>query len=146
MTSALRGLLAATVLVAVTPSAMAADSSLGVSLGYVKPKSIDSTLVFSGDFRFHLNRVFALSPEFSYWKESQSAVGVSTSIQDLQFGVNLLAVLPVGRRVEFFVGEAEGFTTRPATWHWPARPGCRIRPPAAGWTCRGGSTSGRGTT
>jgi hypothetical protein len=108
MRAALRGLLAATILVATTTEARAADSSLGVSLGYVKPKSVDSTLVFSGDFRFHLNHVFALSPEFSYWKKSQSAVAVSSSVEDLQFGVNLVAVLPVGHRVELFVGGGGG--------------------------------------
>jgi hypothetical protein len=108
MRAALRGLLAASILVVVTSGARAADSSLGVSLGYVKPKSVDSTLVFSGDFRFHLNRVFALAPEFGYWKKSESAVAVSSSVEDLQFGVNVVAVLPVGHRVEFFVGGGGG--------------------------------------
>jgi hypothetical protein len=110
MKATLSGLVAATVLVAAIPDARAADtgSSLGVSLGYVEARRVDPTLVFSGDFRFHLSGVFALAPEFSYWKKSQSSVSVTSSVEDLQFGVNVVAVLPVGRRLEFSVGGGGG--------------------------------------
>jgi hypothetical protein len=69
------------------PEAFAVDSSLGVSLGYVEAKRVDATLVFSGDYRFHLSKVIALAPEFSYWK---------------------VAVLPVGSRVQLFGGGGGG--------------------------------------
>ncbi len=108
MKVALNGLAVATLLCAAMPQARAADSSLGVSLGYVEARRVDPTLVFSGDFRFHLSRTFALAPEFSYWKKSESSLSVTSSIEDLQFGVNLVAVLPVGRRVEFFLGGGGG--------------------------------------
>jgi len=90
------------------PEAYAVDSSLGVSLGYVEAKRVDATLVFSGDYRFHLSKVIALAPEFSYWKKSQSSVTLTSSIEDLQFGVNAVAVLPVGSRVQLFGGGGGG--------------------------------------
>jgi len=43
------------------------------------PRKTGNTLVFSGDFRFHLNGVFALAPEFSYWKKPQSSLSVTSS-------------------------------------------------------------------
>jgi hypothetical protein len=110
MRATIGGLVVATALVAAAPAARAADtaSSLGVSLGYVEARRVDPTLVFSGDFRFHLGGVFALAPEFSYWKKSQSSVSITSSVEDLQFGVNAVAVLPVGRRVGLFVGGGGG--------------------------------------
>jgi hypothetical protein len=93
MKATLSGLVAVTALVARAEHAL--PTLLGVSLGYVEARSVDPTLVFSGDFRFHLNRVFALAPEFSYWKKSQSSLSVTTSVEDLQFGVNVLGILPV---------------------------------------------------
>jgi hypothetical protein len=88
--------------------AHAVQSSLGVGVGYVKPERIEATLLFTGDFRFHLSKTFALAPEFSYWKKSQTALGVSASLDDLQFGANALAVLHPSRRVEVFGGAGGG--------------------------------------
>jgi opacity protein-like surface antigen len=86
----------------------AAESSLGVGLGYVKAKGVESTILYSGDFRFHLSRGFALAPEVSYWKKSATAQVVTASIKDLQFGVNALVVSHAGRDVELFVGGGGG--------------------------------------
>jgi hypothetical protein len=108
MKAALGGLAVAVLVCAAAPPVRAADSSLGVSLGYVEARNVDPTLVFSGDFRFHLSGKFALAPEFSYWKKSQSSLSVTSSVEDLQFGVNLVAVLPASRRVEFFLGGGGG--------------------------------------
>ena len=88
--------------------ARAGETSLGIDVGYVKPKRIEATLFFNGNFRFHLSRRFALEPEFSYWRKSSSALAVTASLEDLQFGANLLAVVPVGRTVEVFGGGGGG--------------------------------------
>jgi hypothetical protein len=90
------------------PQARAVDSSLGVSLGYVEAKRVDATLVFSGDFRFHLTKLLALAPEFSYWKKSQSSLTLTSSVEDLQFGVNVVAVLQAGSRIQLFAGGGGG--------------------------------------
>ncbi|HEY7509357.1 MAG TPA: hypothetical protein VIG50_03845 [Vicinamibacteria bacterium] len=95
-------------LLAARAEAAGVESSFGIALGYVKPKSIDATLWFNGDFRFHLAAPIALSPEFSYWKRSDSVSGVSTSLEDLHFGVNVLLVLRAGRTVELFAGGGGG--------------------------------------
>jgi hypothetical protein len=88
--------------------ASAGESSLGVELGYVDAKVPESTLFFAGDFRFHLAKSFALAPEFSYWKKSESAVGISSSLEDLQFGVKAVYVFRPSRIVELFVGAGGG--------------------------------------
>jgi hypothetical protein len=110
MRARIGGLALATAILAVVPAARAADSgsSIGVSLGYVKAKNVDSTLVFGGDFQFPLAGVLSLAPEFSYWKKSQSSVDITSSVEDLQFGVNLVAVLRVSRRVGLFAGGGGG--------------------------------------
>jgi hypothetical protein len=89
-------------------TAAAAESSLGIGLGYVKPKDVESTLFLTGDFRFHLSNTFALAPEFTYWKKSQSAAGLTASLEDIQLGLNLVAVLAAGRSVELFFGAGGG--------------------------------------
>ncbi len=86
----------------------ALESSVGVGVGYVKANGVDATLVFNGVFRFHLSKIFALEPEVSYWSKSQSVLGVTASIEDLQFGVNALAVFGAGRSVEVFGGGGGG--------------------------------------
>jgi len=88
--------------------ARAGESSLGVDVGYVKANRVDATLFFNGNFRFHLSKRFAMEPEFSYWRKSQTALGFTASIEDLQFGANLLLVLPVGRNLEVFGGGGGG--------------------------------------
>jgi len=80
--------------------ARASESSVGVGLGYVKAKNVESTILYSGDFRFHLSRGFALAPEISYWKKAATIQAVTASIKDLQFGVNALFVSHAGRDVE----------------------------------------------
>ncbi|HVO09730.1 MAG TPA: outer membrane beta-barrel protein [Vicinamibacteria bacterium] len=97
-------------MVAAAPSARAADppSSIGVELGYVKARQLDSTLVFGGDFRFGVASHLCLAPEFSYWKKSESSIAITSSVEDLQFGVNLVAVLPLGRRLGWFGGGGGG--------------------------------------
>jgi hypothetical protein len=108
MKPALGGMAVAALVCAATTPVRAADSSLGVSLGYVEARRVDPSLVFSGDFRFHLDGPFALAPEFSYWKKSESSLSVTSSVEDLQFGVNLVTVFPVARRVELFLGGGGG--------------------------------------
>jgi hypothetical protein len=110
MRSTLGRLVIAMALLAAAHSAGAADeaSSIGVSLGYVAAKRVDSTLVFGGDFRFHLWSVVFVAPEFSYWKKSQSSATLTASVEDLQFGVNAIAVLPIDRRLVFFAGAGGG--------------------------------------
>jgi hypothetical protein len=110
MKSSLGRLLIATVVLAAAQSARAADyaSSIGVSLGYVQAKGVDSTLVFGGDYRFPLARGLFLAPEFSYWKKSQSSVTLTASVEDLQFGVNAILAVPLSRRLVFFAGGGGG--------------------------------------
>jgi opacity protein-like surface antigen len=86
----------------------ASESSLGVGLGYVKAKGVEATILYGGDFRFHLSRGFALAPEISYWKRTATAQGVTASVKDVQFGVNALVVSHLGRDVEVFVGGGGG--------------------------------------
>lgn len=88
--------------------ARAVESSLGVELGYVKAKGVDSTLVFGGDFRFHLAKAFALAPEFSYWKKSQSGLGITASAEDLQFGVKAIGVYRASQILQLFGGAGIG--------------------------------------
>ena len=95
-------------LLALGPEARASESSLGVGLGYVKAKSVDATILYTGDFRFHLSRGFALAPEVSYWKKSSTSQAVTASVKDLQFGINALVVSHAGRDVEIFVGAGGG--------------------------------------
>jgi len=101
------GLLAAAIF-ALGADARAVESSLGVELGYVKAKAVDSTLVFGGDFRFHVAKAFALAPEFSYWKKSQSGLGITSSVEDLQFGVKAVGVYRPNRTLELFAGAGGG--------------------------------------
>ena len=105
VTSAVAAMLAAS-----SPRARAADapSTLGVGLGYVKASSIDPTIFFSGDFRFHLGKHVAFSPEVSYWKKSAQNVVVEASVSDLQFGVNMLGVVRPTSKVEVFLGGGGG--------------------------------------
>jgi hypothetical protein len=93
-----------------TSEAGAADipSTLGVGVGYAKAKSVDSTILFSADFRFHLGKHVAFSPEVSYWKRSAQDVVVAASVSDLQFGVNLLGVVRPASKVEVFLGGGGG--------------------------------------
>ena len=83
-------------------------STLGVGVGYVKASSIDPTVAFSADFRFHLAKHVAFSPEVSYWKKSADGVLVAASVKDLQFGVNLLGVVRPASTVELFLGGGGG--------------------------------------
>ena len=85
-----------------------APSTLGVGVGYVKAKSVDPTISFSGDFRFHLGKHVAFSPEVSYWKRSAQGVGIAASVKDLQFGVNVLGVFHPASQVELFFGGGGG--------------------------------------
>lgn len=105
-----RGLivLVATITMLAGREARASESSLGVGLGYVKAKGVEATILYSGDFRFHLSRGFALAPEVSYWKKSATSGAVTASIKDLQLGVNALVVSHAGRDVELFVGGGGG--------------------------------------
>jgi hypothetical protein len=88
--------------------AAATESSLGVELGYVKAKAVDSTLFFAGDYRFHLTDNFGLAPEFSYWKRSQTSLGLSASLEDLQFGVKAVGVYRASRTLELFAAGGGG--------------------------------------
>ncbi len=88
--------------------ARAGETSIGVGLGYVKAKSVDSTLMFIGDFRFAAGRNFALAPEVSYWKKSVTIQAVTASVKDLQFGVNALLLAHPSRDVELFIGGGGG--------------------------------------
>jgi hypothetical protein len=88
--------------------ARASEGSVGIGLGYVKAKNVESTILYSGDFRFHLSRGFALAPEISYWKKSATSAAVTASIKDLQFGVNALMVSHAGRELEIFLGGGGG--------------------------------------
>lgn len=88
--------------------ARAGEASLGLEVGYVKPKAMESGLFFAGDFRFHLSKVFALAPDLSFWKKSPTVLGVTVSVGDLQFGVNALAVIHAGRSVELYAGGGGG--------------------------------------
>ncbi len=97
-----------TTILAAGREARARESSLGVGLGYVKAKSVEATILYGGDFRFHLSRGFALAPEISYWKKAATIQAVTASIKDLQFGVNALVVSHAGRDVELFVGGGGG--------------------------------------
>src|SRR5437868_3922498 len=100
----------AAMLAASSRGARAADapSTLGIGVGYVKAKSIDATIFFAGDFRFHLGKHFAFSPEVSYWKKSAQDVVVEASVSDLQFGLNLLGVVRPAAKVELFFGGGGG--------------------------------------
>jgi opacity protein-like surface antigen len=91
-----------------SPTARAAETSLGIGLGYVKAKQVDATILFTADFRFHLSRRFALAPEVSYWKKSAASIGISAAVKDLQFGVNALMVLHPTRDVRIFGGGGGG--------------------------------------
>lgn len=95
---------------ALAPEALASDPppTLGVGIGYVRADSVDPTIVFAGDFRFFVSKNIALSPEISYWKKSSRSAGIAASLKDLQFGVNLLAVLRPFRTVEFYGGGGGG--------------------------------------
>jgi hypothetical protein len=90
-------------------AARAADlpTTLGVGVGYVKAKTIDSTVFFDADFRFHFGTHFALSPEVSYWKKSAQVV-VEASVSDLQFGANMLGLIHPTRKIEVFLGGGGG--------------------------------------
>ncbi len=96
------------VLVAAGGEARALDSSLGVGLGYVKPKLLDATLWFTGDFRFQVFKGVFLAPEFGYWKKSTSVAQVTVSSEDLQFGIDAILVLRTGGTVELFAGGGGG--------------------------------------
>jgi opacity protein-like surface antigen len=101
-------LVAATLLIA-SREVRAQGTSLGVGVGYVKASRVDATLVFSGDLRFHLSRGFAFEPELSYWKKSQTTGGITVSVDDLEFGINALLVLPAGRNFQLFAGAGAAF-------------------------------------
>jgi hypothetical protein len=90
-------------------AARAGDTSLGLEVGYLKPKGMESTLFFAGDFRFHLSKSFALAPNLSYWSKSPTVLGVTVSVGDFQFGVNALGVIRAGRSVEIYAGAGGGF-------------------------------------
>jgi hypothetical protein len=83
-------------------------ATLGVGVGYVKASSVQATVVFGADFRFHLSKHFAVSPEVTYWKRSAPEVLVASSVKDLQFGANLLGVVRPGSKVELFLGGGGG--------------------------------------
>src|SRR5438445_8866328 len=100
--------LAVMTILAAGREARARESSLGVGVGYVKAKGVESTILYGGDYRFHLSRGFALAPEISYWKKAATIQAVTASIKDLQFGVNALVVSQAGRDVELFVGGGGG--------------------------------------
>jgi hypothetical protein len=85
-----------------------APSTVGVGVGYVKARSVDPTISFTGDFRFHLGTHVAFSPEVSYWKRSAQGIGVAASVKDLQFGVNVLGVVRPASKVELFFGGGGG--------------------------------------
>src|SRR5689334_18689685 len=101
-------LLISGVLAAAGGEARALDSSLGVGLGYVKPKALDATLWFTGDFRFQVFKGVFLAPEFGYWKKSTSVAQVSVSSEDLQFGIDAIFVVHAGRTAELFAGGGGG--------------------------------------
>ena len=83
--------------------AESADIWLGIGAGQVKPQGVNSTVVLSGELRLGLSRHFALQPDLSYWKRSESVSGVSVSASDFSFGVTAVVLLPAGR-VRFFAG------------------------------------------
>lgn len=101
--------LLAVALMAPGRAARAGETSLGLEVGYVKPKGLESALFFAGDFRFHLGKSFALAPNLSFWKKSPTIVGVTFSVGDFQFGVNALGVIHAGRSVELYAGAGGGF-------------------------------------
>jgi hypothetical protein len=108
MKRALIVLVAVTTMLAPGRDARASEGSVGIGLGYVKAKGVESTILYSADFRFHLGRAFALAPGVSYWKKSATAHVVTASIKDLQFGVDALLVSHAGRDVEIFAGGGGG--------------------------------------
>jgi|SRR4051812_1935711 len=84
-----------------------APTTLGIGVGYVKAKTVNSTIFLDADFRFHFGTHFALSPEVSYWKKSAQVV-VEASVSDLQFGANLLGLIRPAKKIEIFVGGGGG--------------------------------------
>lgn len=68
------------------------QGSLGIGIGIVKPKDIDSTLWFTANFRIKVTNHLVIEPEAGIWKKTEKAFGVEASLQDLSFGGNVLLV------------------------------------------------------
>src|SRR5262245_5905870 len=99
-----RKLLMARVLAGWVPLAYGAEkgSSIGFAVGQADARSVGATLAFTGDFRFPVGSIFSLSPGFSYWKKTESSLEVTASVQDLYFGADIIAAVPLGRRVRVY--------------------------------------------
>jgi hypothetical protein len=91
----------------VAADARAQSSSLGIGAGVATPKDQDSTWWVTGNVRLPLGSILALEPEIGYWKRTDTVAGLDVSTEDLQFGGNLLFIIPADR-VQLFAGGGAG--------------------------------------
>jgi len=75
--------------------ARAEGPSVGLGAGVVSTEVTSSTTFVTGNLRLPLVPFLVLEPEVGYWKKDYSFLGASVSAEDLSFGANALAVVPV---------------------------------------------------
>jgi hypothetical protein len=75
--------------------ARAEGPSLGLGAGVVSTEATSNTVYVTGNFRVPLVPFIALEPEVGYWKKDYSFLGATVSAQDLSFGGNALAIIPI---------------------------------------------------
>ena len=100
-------LLAFSLVIAV--SANAGEAAIGIGAGYVDPADVGGTAWFTGNVRFKVSHSIAIEPEVGYWKKSESIPGlIDVSIKDLNAGVNVVYLAPVGSSVVVSLGGGVG--------------------------------------
>ena len=81
----------------------AQSSSLGLGVGVVTPEGLDSSMWYTANLRLPLGSYLAIEPEVGYFKLSEEPSDPATTFEDLNYGANLLFVLP-GDSLELFAG------------------------------------------
>ena len=107
-----------------TPLAVAQSLDIGVGAGVSKTQddantiNLTNTLYLTGNLRLGGGKL-VLEPEIGYWSKSLSIGGLNVSASDLNYGANLLLVIPAGGSSDLFGGIGGGAHTLKGTFQIP---------------------------